>query len=182
MDIKGTTILSVRRNAKVIIIGDGQVTMGQQVVLKHSAKKVRAISGGEVICGFAGSTADAFTLTELLESKLELHNGNLLRSAVELAKEWRTDRNLRRLEAMLIAADRKHTFLITGIGDVIEPEEGIVAVGSGGTYALSAARALFRNTDLDAEAIGRRSMEVAAELCVFTNDRFTLQALDCEES
>lgn len=182
MEIKGTTILSVRRNAKVIIIGDGQVTMGQQVVLKQSAKKVRLISGGEVICGFAGSTADAFTLTELLESKLLQHNGNLMRSAVELAKEWRTNRVLRRLEAMLIAADRTHTFLISGTGDVIEPEEGIVAVGSGGTFALAAARALFRNTDFEAEKIGRQAMEVAAELCVFTNDNFTLHSLTSDKS
>ncbi len=181
MEIRGTTILSVRRNGKVIIIGDGQVTMGQQVVLKQGAKKVRLINGGKVICGFAGSTADAFTLTELLEAKLQQHNGNLMRSAVELAKEWRTSRALRKLEAMLIAADTTHTFLITGNGDVIEPEEGIVAVGSGGTFALSAARALFRNTDFDAEDIGRKAMEVAAELCVFTNNSFTLHSLSGEE-
>lgn len=174
---KGTTILSVRRGANVVVIGDGQVTFGEKVVLKGSARKVRRIHEDAVLCGFAGSTADAMTLYEKLEDKLRKHGGNLPRAAVELAKEWRTDRALRRLEALLIAADTEQTLLISGTGDVIEPEEGIAAIGSGGSYALAAARALARNTQMSPAEIGRAAMTVAAEICVFTNDQFTIEEL-----
>jgi ATP-dependent HslUV protease, peptidase subunit HslV len=173
----GTTILSVRRNKKVVIAGDGQVTFGQQVVLKHGAKKVRRIHNGTVLCGFAGSTADAMTLYEKLEEKLQAYNGQLLRAAVELAKEWRTDRMLRRLEALLLAADTERTLLISGTGDVVEPDEGVAAIGSGGNYALSAARALVRNTDMEATEIAKAAMGIAAEICVFTNGELTIETL-----
>jgi ATP-dependent HslUV protease subunit HslV len=173
----GTTILSVRRGSHVVVIGDGQVTFGEKVILKGSARKVRRIHENRVLCGFAGSTADAMTLYEKLEDKLREYGGNLTRSAVELAKEWRTDRALRRLEALLIAADEERTLLISGTGDVIEPEEGIAAIGSGGSYALAAARALTRNTELDPREIARAAMEVAAEICVFTNAHFTIEEL-----
>ena len=178
MKIRATTILSVRKGNQVVVIGDGQVTMGDRVVLKGSAAKVRRLHDGSVIVGFAGATADAMTLHDLLEAKLESYSGNLLRAAVELAKKWRTDRMLRRLEAMLIAANADHTLLISGTGDVIEPEEGITAVGSGGNYALAAARALARNTDLSAPEIATRAMEIAAELCVYTNDHFTMEVVE----
>lgn len=177
MHIKGTTILSVRRGAEVVLIGDGQVTFGESVVLKHTARKVRRLHGGEVLCGFAGATADAMTLYELLESKLKEYNGNLVRAAVELAKEWRTDRMLRRLEAMMIAADRQVTLIITGTGDVIEPSEGVASIGSGANFALSAARALLQHTEMSSAAIARAAMEIAADCCVYTNDRFTLEEL-----
>ncbi|HVV94743.1 MAG TPA: ATP-dependent protease subunit HslV [Hyphomicrobiales bacterium] len=172
----GTTILHVRKGGIVAIGGDGQVTMGQTVV-KHGAKKVRRLAGGQVIGGFAGATADAFTLFERLESKLEQHPGQLLRAAVELAKDWRTDRYLRRLEAMMIVADRETSLVLSGTGDVLEPENGVAGIGSGGNFALAAARALA-DTDLAAEAIVRRSMAIAAEICVYTNTRLTLETLD----
>ena len=177
----GTTILSVRRKNEVVMAGDGQVTFGQQVVLKHTAKKVRRIHHGKVLCGFAGSTADAMTLYEKLEEKLNAHNGQLVRAAVELAKEWRTDRMLRRLEALLLAADEHKTLLISGTGDVVEPEEGVAAIGSGGNYALAAARALVRNTDMDAADIADAAMGITAELCVFTNRELTVEVLQNSE-
>ncbi len=174
----GTTILSVRRGHHVVVIGDGQVTFSESIVLKGTARKVRRIHDGHVLCGFAGSTADAMTLYEKLEDKLKAYNGNLTRAAVELAKEWRTDRMLRRLEALLIAADADITLLISGTGDVIEPEEGIAAIGSGGTYALAAARALARMTDLSPREVAVSAMEIAAEICVYTNDSFTIEELN----
>lgn len=177
MNIRGTTIVSVRRADHVVIAGDGQVTMGEKIVMKRSAKKVRRLYEGRVLCGFAGSTADAITLYEKLEDKLQQYNGNLTRAAVELAKAWRTDRMLRRLEAMLIAADATQTLLISGTGDVIDPEEGAVAIGSGGSYALSAARALLRHTEMDARSICVASLKIAAEICVFTNDSLTIEEL-----
>jgi ATP-dependent HslUV protease, peptidase subunit HslV len=173
----GTTIVSVRRNGRVVIAGDGQVTQGQ-TVMKPNAKKVRRLGGeGKVIAGFAGATADAFTLFERLEAKLERHGGQLLRAAVELAKDWRTDKYLRNLEAMLIVADRETTLVVTGNGDVLEPEGGIAAIGSGGNYALAAARALT-DYEQDAEAIARQAMKIAAEVCVYTNDQVTLEAIE----
>jgi ATP-dependent HslUV protease, peptidase subunit HslV len=172
----GTTILSVRKGGKVIIVGDGQVSMGQ-TVMKPNAKKVRLLGGGKVIVGFAGATADAFTLFERLEKKLEQFNGQLLRAAVELAKDWRTDKYLRNLEAMLIVADRDVTLIITGNGDVLEPLHGIAAIGSGGNYALSAARALAEY-EPDAEILGRKAMAIAADICVYTNDQLTLEMLE----
>ena len=177
--LHGTTIVSVRRGGAVVIAGDGQVTMSERVILKQGARKVRRLHEGKVLCGFAGATADAMTLYELLEDKLKLHNGALVRAAVELAKDWRTDRRLRQLEAMLVAADAHVTLLITGQGDVLEPEEGVVAIGSGGSYALAAARALLRHTDLGAAQIARESLLIAAQLCVFTNDQIALESLDC---
>ena len=173
----GTTILSVRRNGKVVVIGDGQVSMGQ-TVMKPNAKKVRRLGAdGQVIGGFAGATADAFTLFERLEAKLERHGGQLMRAAVELAKDWRTDKYLRNLEAMMIVADKDVTLILTGNGDVLEPEAGIAAIGSGGNYALSAARALA-DYEPDAETLARKAMKIAAEICVYTNDRLTLESLD----
>ncbi len=179
---RGTTIVSVRRGSKVVVAGDGQVTMGEKVVMKASARKVRRLYDGKVLCGFAGSTADAITLYEKLEEKLKEYNGNLTRAAVELAKAWRTDRMLRRLEALLIAADKSKTLLISGTGDVIDPEEGAVAIGSGGSFALSAARALLRHTDLDARSICENSLGIAAEICVFTNDTLTIEELDASST
>ena len=173
----GTTILSVRRGNIVAMGGDGQVTLGN-IVIKATAKKVRRLYQGRILAGFAGGTADAFTLFERFEAKLEKHQGNLLRSAVELAKDWRTDRMLRRLEAMLAVADRDNSLIITGNGDVLEPEFGIVAIGSGGAYAQSAARALLENTDLPPEALVRKSLEIAADLCIYTNRNFTIETLD----
>ena len=172
----GTTILSVRKNGRVVVAGDGQVTQGQ-TVMKPNAKKVRRLGDGSVIGGFAGATADAFTLFERLERKLEAHHGQLLRSAVELAKDWRTDKYLRNLEAMMIVADKDVTLILTGNGDVLEPEAGIAAIGSGGNFALSAARALS-DYERDAETICRKAMGIAAELCVYTNDRLTVESLE----
>lgn len=172
----GTTILSVRKNGRVVVAGDGQVTQGQ-TVMKPNAKKVRRLGDGSVIGGFAGATADAFTLFERLERKLEQHHGQLLRAAVELAKDWRTDKYLRNLEAMMIVADKDVTLILTGNGDVLEPEGGIAAIGSGGNFALSAARALS-DYEADAETICRKAMGIAAELCVYTNERLTVEALD----
>ena len=172
----GTTIVSVRKNGKVVIAGDGQVSMGQ-TVMKPNAKKVRRLHDGSVITGFAGATADAFTLFERLEKKLEAHNGQLMRAAVELAKDWRTDKYLRNLEAMMIVADKDVTLILTGNGDVLEPEAGIAAIGSGGNYALAAAKALAEY-EPDAEVLARRAMGIAAEICVYTNDRLTVETLD----
>ncbi len=173
-DMHGTTILSVRRNGIVVIGGDGQVSLGQTIV-KGDARKVRRLAGGKVVAGFAGATADAFTLIERLETKLEQHPANLTRAAVELAKDWRTDRYLRRLEAMMIVADDKVTLTLTGAGDVIEPQQGIAAIGSGGDFARSAARALFEETALDAETIVRKAMAIAASICVYTNGQLTIE-------
>jgi len=171
----GTTIIGVCKNGKTVIAGDGQVTMGN-TVMKPNARKVRRIGEGKVIAGFAGATADAFTLFERLEKKLEQYSGQLLRAAVELAKDWRTDKYLRNLEALMIVADKDTMLVLTGNGDVLEPEGGIAAIGSGGNYALSAARALDPYED-DAEKIARRAMEVAAQVCVFTNDRVTVEII-----
>src|SRR5512145_2549094 len=165
----GTTILSVRKNGAVVVAGDGQVTFGQTVI-KSNVKKVRRLGKGDVIAGFAGATADAFTLFERLEAKLEQHPAQLARACVELAKDWRTDRYLRRLEAMMAVADRTVSLVLTGTGDVLEPEDGLIGIGSGGGYALSAARALMAVDALDAETIARRAMKIAAEICVYTNE------------
>ena len=172
----GTTIVSVRKSGKVVIAGDGQVSMGQ-TVMKPNAKKVRRLHDGSVITGFAGATADAFTLFERLEKKLEAHNGQLMRAAVELAKDWRTDKYLRNLEAMMIVADKDVTLILTGNGDVLEPEAGIAAIGSGGNYALAAAKALAEY-EPNAEVLARKAMAIAAEICVYTNDRLTVETLD----
>jgi ATP-dependent HslUV protease, peptidase subunit HslV len=173
----GTTILGVRKGGKTVIAGDGQVTMGN-TVMKPNAKKVRRIgSDGKVIGGFAGATADAFTLFERLEKKLEQYNGQLLRAAVELAKDWRTDKYLRNLEALMIVADAEQMLILTGNGDVLEPEGGIAAIGSGGNYALSAARALA-DYEQDPEVLARRAMQIASEVCVFTNDRITVEVIE----
>lgn len=173
----GTTIVSARRSGVVAMGGDGQVTLGNTVV-KQTAKKIRRLYQDRILAGFAGATADAFTLIDLFESKLEKHQGNLTRSAVELAKEWRTDRMLRRLEAMLIVADREKTLVITGNGDVLEPENGIAAIGSGGVYAQSAARALLENTVLTPLEIVRKSLEIAGDICIYTNHHFALESLE----
>jgi ATP-dependent HslUV protease subunit HslV len=175
----GTTILAVRRGDKVVIGGDGQVSMGN-VVLKHNAKKVRRLFNDTVIAGFAGGTADAFTLFERFEAKLESHHGQLMRAAVELAKDWRTDRILRRLEALLIVANRQHTLVITGTGDVVEPEHQLIAIGSGGPYAQSAARALMDNTKLAARTIVEKSLKIASEICIYTNPSLTIEELESE--
>ncbi|HSD33779.1 MAG TPA: ATP-dependent protease subunit HslV [Alphaproteobacteria bacterium] len=172
----GTTILSVRKNGAVVVAGDGQVTFGQTVI-KSNAKKVRRLGKGDVIAGFAGATADAFTLFERLEAKLEQHPGQLTRACVELAKDWRTDRYLRRLEAMMAVADRTVSLVLTGTGDVLEPEDGLIGIGSGGGYALSAARALMSVEALDAETIARRAMKIAAEICVYTNETIVVEKL-----
>jgi ATP-dependent HslUV protease subunit HslV len=172
----GTTILAVRDADKAVIAGDGQVSMGQ-TVMKPNAKKVRRLGDGSVIGGFAGATADAFTLFERLEAKLERHNGQLMRAAVELAKDWRTDKYLRNLEAMMIVADKEITLILTGTGDVLEPANGVAAIGSGGNYALAAARAL-KDYEQDAETIARRAMAIAAEVCVYTNDQLTIETIE----
>ncbi len=174
--IHGTTILCVRHKEKVVMAGDGQVTL-EHTVMKHTARKVRRIYQDRVLAGFAGATADAFTLFAKFEEKLEQYNGNLLRAAVELAKEWRTDRILRRLEALLIIADKEHSLVISGNGDVIEPDDGVTAIGSGGPYAHAAARALIQFSALDARAIAEEAMKIAASICIYTNDRFILEEL-----
>lgn len=174
----GTTIVSVRKGGKVVIAGDGQVSMGQTVI-KGNARKVRRLGKGDVIVGFAGATADAFTLFERLEAKLETYPGNLTRACVELAKDWRTDRYLRRLEALMIVADPSVSLLLTGQGDVLEPEDGVIGIGSGGNYALAAARALVE-TDADAEAICRKAMAIAAQICVYTNGNLTVETMDAK--
>lgn len=173
----GTTILSVRRGTTVALGGDGQVTLGN-VVVKSSARKVRRLYQDKILAGFAGGTADAFTLFERFEAKLDKHQGNLLRAAVELAKDWRTDRMLRRLEAMLSVADREHSLIITGNGDVLEPEFGIVAIGSGGAYAQAAARALIENTELSPEEIVRKSLAIAGDICIYTNQSHVVEVLE----
>ena len=175
----GTTILSVRRNGSVVIGGDGQVTMGN-TVMKANARKVRRLYKDQVIAGFAGGTADAFTLFERFEGKLEKHQGQLTRAAVELAKDWRTDRILRRLEALLAVADKTASLIITGSGDVIEPEGGLIAIGSGGPYAQAAARALMENTELEARAIAERALNIAADICIYTNRHLTIEELQVE--
>ena len=171
----GTTILAVRKDGSTVIAGDGQVSMGQTIV-KGNARKVRRLAGGKVLAGFAGATADAFTLIERLEAKLEQYPEQLARACVDLAKDWRTDRYLRRLEAMLLVADRAQIFTVTGVGDVLEPESGVAAIGSGGNYALAAARALM-DSDLDAETLARKAMAIAAEICVYTNGELTVEKL-----
>lgn len=174
---RGTTILSIRKGNKVVIAGDGQVSLGQTVI-KGNARKVRRIgAGGNVIVGFAGATADAFTLFERLEGKLEQHPGNLTRACVELAKDWRTDKYLRRLEAMMAVVDKDVSLILTGNGDVLEPEDGIIAIGSGGNYALSAARALIDIDGMDAEKVARKAMAIAAEICVYTNENLTVESI-----
>ncbi|HLZ66212.1 MAG TPA: ATP-dependent protease subunit HslV [Aliidongia sp.] len=172
----GTTILCVRKGDKVVLAGDGQVSMGQTIV-KSNARKVRRLGDGSVIAGFAGATADAMTLFERLEAKLEQYQGQLTRAAVELAKDWRTDRYLRRLEAMMAVADKSASLILSGTGDVLEPEDGIIGIGSGGSYALAAARALVAVDGIDAEAVVRRSMAIAAGICVYTNTNITLESL-----
>jgi len=174
---KGTTILCVRRDGKVAIAGDGQVTMGS-TVLKHNAKKIRTMYNDKIVAGFSGATADAFTLFERFEQKIESYRGNIKRAAVELAKDWRTDKVLRRLEALLIIADQEHTFILSGTGDVIEPEDGIAAIGSGGPYAQAAARALFDNTNLSAKEIVEKAMKIAAGICIYTNENITVEELN----
>jgi len=177
IQLHGTTILSVRRDSQVALGGDGQVTLGA-VVAKASARKIRRLYHDKILAGFAGGTADAFTLFERFEGKLEKHHGHLMRSAVELAKDWRTDRVLRRLEAMLIVADKETTLIITGAGDVIEPELGLAAIGSGGSYAHSAARALLENTDLEAQEIVKKSLSIAGDLCIYTNQNHSIDVLE----
>jgi ATP-dependent HslUV protease subunit HslV len=171
---RSTTIIAVRRDGKAAMAGDGQVSLGQ-TILKDKAKKVRRLAEANVVVGFAGATADAFALLERLEAKLKEHRGSLSRAAVELAKDWRTDRYLRRLEAMILAMNAQHTFLLSGTGDVIEPDDGVIAIGSGGMYALSAGRALLRNTELSAAEIAKRSLAIAAEVCVYTNSEIVLE-------
>ncbi len=178
--IRGTTILSVRRDGQVVIGGDGQVSFGN-TVMKHNARKVRRLYHNKVIAGFAGSTADAFTLFERFEGKLEKHQGHLTRSAVELAKDWRTDRMLRRLEALLIVADQTASLTISGTGDVIEPEDYLMAIGSGGAYAQSAARAMLDNTTLSATEIVEKSLHIAADICIYTNHNLTIETLDLRQ-
>lgn len=172
----GTTIIAVKRGDKVVMAGDGQVSLGQTVI-KSSAKKLRSLANGSIIAGFAGATADAFTLFERLESKLDKHPNQLARACVELAKDWRTDRYLRKLEAMMIVADKDSIFILTGNGDVLEPEEGVAGIGSGGNYALSAAKALLHNTELDAMQIVKASMKIASDICVYTNNNLTILEL-----
>ena len=173
----GTTIVSVRRGNRVALGGDGQVTLGN-IVIKATARKIRRLYHDKILAGFAGATADAFTLQERFEAKLEKHQGNLMRSAVELTRDWRTDRVLRRLEAMLIVADRDHTLVLTGNGDVLEPENGIASIGSGGAYAQAAALALLRNTDLSPEVIVKQSLEIAGDLCIYTNQQHLIETLE----
>jgi len=174
-DWHGTTILAVRKNGRTVIAGDGQVSMGQTIV-KGNARKVRRLAGGKVLAGFAGATADAFTLIERLEAKLEQYPDQLARACVDLAKDWRTDRYLRKLEAMLLVADKDQIFTVTGVGDVLEPESGVAAIGSGGNYALAAGLALM-DTDLEAEALARKAMAIAARICVYTNGELTVESL-----
>ena len=175
MEMKGTTIVAVKRNGHCAIAGDGQVTMGQQVIMKGSAVKVRRIYHGQIITGFAGSVADAFTLTERFEAKLEQYSGSLLRAAVELARDWRGDKVLKNLEAMLVVSNGEELYVLSGNGEVIDPDDGITAIGSGGNYALAAARALAQNTELSVREISQKSIEIAADICVFTNHFITVE-------
>jgi len=172
----GTTVVSLRKNGRVVVAADGQVTLGN-TVLKANARKVRRLAGGQVLAGFAGATADAFALFERLEAKLEQHPGQLARACVELAKEWRTDRYLRRLEAMMAVADKDVSLLLSGTGDVLEPEDGLIGIGSGGPFALAAAQALLNIDDFDAEAIARRALDIAADLCIYTNKNIIVESL-----
>jgi ATP-dependent HslUV protease, peptidase subunit HslV len=174
--IKGTTIIAVRHKGKVAIAGDGQVTLGN-TILKQKASKLRRLFKDKVLAGFSGATADAFTLFERFEAKLEQHQGNLLRAAVELAKDWRTDRMLRRLEALLIVVDKEHSLIVSGTGDVVEPDDGIVAIGSGGSFALAAARALVNHSDLDVKTVVEESMKIASEICIYTNNNIIIEEL-----
>lgn len=173
--LQGTTIVAVTKNGKTAIAGDGQVTFGNSIIMKHKARKVRRLYRDEVVAGFAGSVADAFTLFEKFEGKLEQYRGNLMRAAVEMAKEWRTDKVLRRLEALLIVANRDSLLIISGNGEVIEPDDGMAAIGSGGPYALAAARAMYRHSELDASEIARQALLIASEICVYTNDQIILE-------
>ncbi len=175
MEIRGTTIVGVKKDGRTVIAGDGQVTAGQQVIMKGNAKKVRRLYNDRVVIGFAGSVADAFSLSELFEQMLNKYSGNLMRSAVELAQLWRGDKVLRHLEAMMIVADSEQMFVLSGVGDVIEPENGICAIGSGGNYALAAARALAKNTDMNAKQIATEAMTIASEICVFTNNNLVVE-------
>ncbi len=175
--MRGTTIIGVKKDDKVALAGDGQVTMGQNVIMKQGARKVRRLYKDKILAGFAGSVADAFTLFEKFEGKLEEYNGNLPRAAVELAKNWRTDRNLRHLEALLVATDKTNIYIISGTGEVIEPDDGIAAIGSGGPYALAAARALLQHTDMTAEEIAEQAMRIAASICVYTNNNIVVEEL-----
>jgi ATP-dependent HslUV protease subunit HslV len=175
--IRSTTVICIRREGKVVMAADGQVTLGDSV-LKHSAKKIRRLYQDKILAGFAGSTADAFSLFGRFETKLEQFAGNLSRAAVELAKDWRTDKMLRSLEALLIVADQTQIFLISGNGDVIDPDDSMAAIGSGGSYAIAAARALFQNTDMDARTIAEKAMHIAGEICIYTNDRITIEELN----
>lgn len=174
--IKGTTIIAVRHKGEVAIGGDGQVTFGNSI-LKQKANKIRRLYKDKVLAGFSGTTADAFTLFERFEAKLEQHHGNLLRSAVELAKDWRTDRMLRKLEALLIVVDKEHSLIVSGNGDVVEPDDGIIAIGSGGSFALAAARALVKHSNLDIKTIVEESMKIASEICIYTNDKIIIEEL-----
>ncbi len=178
--MKGTTIIAVRHRGRVTVAGDGQVTL-DNTVLKHGARKVRRLYHNQVIVGFAGATADAFTLFDRFDQKLDQYNGNLLRAAVELTKDWRTDRVLRHLEALMVAVSKEHFLIISGNGDVIESDDNVAAIGSGGPYALAAARALIKHSDLDATGIAKEAMRIAADLCIFTNDRVTIEELDTAE-
>ena len=173
--IKGTTICAVKKDGKIAVAGDGQVTQGQNVIMKGNAVKVRRIYDGKIVTGFAGSVADAFTLSEKVEEILQKFSGNLLRAAVEVAQLWRRDNIMRKLEAMMIVADKENIFLLSGTGDVIEPDDGVCAIGSGGNYALAAAKALLRNTDLSAKEIATKALEIASEICVFTNGHITVE-------
>lgn len=173
--IKGTTICAVKRDGQIAVAGDGQVTQGQNVIMKGNAVKVRRIYDGKIVTGFAGSVADAFTLSEKFEEMLQKFSGNLLRSAVEVAQLWRRDNVMRKLEAMMIVADKENIYLLSGTGDVIEPDDGVCAIGSGGNYALAAAKALLRNTDLSAKEIARKALEIASEICVYTNGHITVE-------
>ena len=174
---RGTTICAVQRDGVIAIAGDGQVTMGERTIMKATAKKVRRIFGGKVVIGFAGSVADAFALSEKFEDKLTQYSGNLARAAVELAQDWRMDKAMRRLEAMLLCADKENLMLVSGTGEVIEPDDGILAIGSGGNYALAAARALIQNTDLSAPEIADKALHIAAEICVYTNDNIIVETV-----
>lgn len=173
-----TTIVSARRNGQVVIGGDGQVTLGERIIMKSNAKKVRRLYNNQIIAGFAGGTADAFTLFELFERKLEMHQGHLTKAAVELAKEWRTDKMLRKLEALLAVADKTASLIITGTGDVIQPEDDLIAIGSGGPYAQAAARALLENTELSAKEVVEKSLSIAGDICVYTNQNQTIEVLN----
>ena len=177
MTIRGTTICAVKRNGMTAIAGDGQVTMGESVIMKNGAVKVRRLFGGQVVIGFAGSVADAFALSERLEGKLNQFAGNLQRAAVELALDWRTDKAMRKLEAMMICADKDNLFVLDGAGNLIEPDDGILTIGSGGNYALAAAKAMMENTELSAEEIARKALLIASSICVFTNDHITVEVV-----